>query len=318
MQLKLIQMLTSGPLQIDFSGDPTELDSQTSYWLSIKADDRNDLVTMLEKFEIENRILKLILDPMQSSRFTIFSDTVLANLTISSASNMYQSQYLSVLIKNNLLISILPEDNGLFSRLEQNIRSNAISETISLYHLVYYMVSEILHQGLDNLSKARKRINDLSMKLDEGSNQIPSSDITYCKREMSQLADIYEDQNSVLGFFPKLDWSEKASPIRNELVELIHGFGHLFNSAERLEEKLTSIQIQYQMMLQEKGNKRLSTLTIVQSIFVPLTFIAGIYGMNFVFMPELENQYAYFVVLGSMFVLAIGILLWFKRKGWFD
>ena len=180
------------------------------------------------------------------------------------------------------------------------------------------MVSEILHTGLYNLSTARKRVNDLSKKVDEMSYQIPSSDITFCKREISQLADIFEDQNSVLGFFPKQDWSENASTIRNELIELIHGFGHLFNSVERLEEKLTAIQIQYQMILQEKGNRRLSTLTIVQSIFVPLTFIAGIYGMNFVFMPELEFKYAYFITLGSMLILAIGILMWFKWKGWFE
>jgi magnesium transporter len=51
---------------------------------------------------------------------------------------------------------------------------------------------------------------------------------------------------------------------------------------------------------------------------MPLTFLAGLYGMNFKYMPELEWRYGYFVILFLMFVLGTGMYLWFKRKGWFD
>ena len=97
MQLKLIQMSPAGPQEIDFSGDPVELDSKNSYWLGIKAEKRNELVNTLEKFEIRDRALELILDPIQSNRFNVFSDTVIANMEICSVSNIYEFQYLSVL-----------------------------------------------------------------------------------------------------------------------------------------------------------------------------------------------------------------------------
>lgn len=71
-------------------------------------------------------------------------------------------------------------------------------------------------------------------------------------------------------------------------------------------------------MLQEKVNKRLNTLTIVNAIFVPLTLISGIYGMNFLNMPELDNTNAYFVVLGVMAFIVIVELLFFWKNGWFD
>ena len=76
--------------------------------------------------------------------------------------------------------------------------------------------------------------------------------------------------------------------------------------------------MQYQSMLQEKGNKRLNILTIIQAIFVPLTLIAGIYGMNFSKMPELQSPFGYFLVLGIMGLISLLELLWFKRRGWFD
>jgi magnesium transporter len=63
-------------------------------------------------------------------------------------------------------------------------------------------------------------------------------------------------------------------------------------------------------------NEVMKVLTIMASIFIPLTFIAGIYGMNFEWMPELQWQYGYFAVLGIMFLVLVGMLIFFKRKHW--
>jgi magnesium transporter len=58
-------------------------------------------------------------------------------------------------------------------------------------------------------------------------------------------------------------------------------------------------------------------LTVISAIFLPLTLISGIYGMNFTNMPELGDAYAYFIVLGVMFIVAVTMLGFFYRKGWF-
>jgi magnesium transporter len=62
----------------------------------------------------------------------------------------------------------------------------------------------------------------------------------------------------------------------------------------------------------------MKTLTVITTIFMPLTFIAGIYGMNFENMPELNYRYGYFAAVGFMLMIGAGMFLWFKRKGWFD
>jgi magnesium transporter len=71
------------------------------------------------------------------------------------------------------------------------------------------------------------------------------------------------------------------------------------------------------LLLQDKTNNRLRILTIISAIFMPLTLIAGIYGMNFENMPELSESYAYFIVLIGMGVFAIAMLVFFIWKGWF-
>nr|WP_263327013.1 CorA family divalent cation transporter [Neobacillus sp. Marseille-Q6967] len=64
-------------------------------------------------------------------------------------------------------------------------------------------------------------------------------------------------------------------------------------------------------------NSIMKTLTVITTIFMPLTFIAGIYGMNFEKMPELEWEYGYFLIIGIMLLIGIAMMNWFKRKGWF-
>lgn len=61
----------------------------------------------------------------------------------------------------------------------------------------------------------------------------------------------------------------------------------------------------------------MKTLTIISVIFIPLTFIVGVYGMNFDVMPELRYQNGYYVVIGFMFLIVIGMIFYFKRRNWF-
>ena len=68
--------------------------------------------------------------------------------------------------------------------------------------------------------------------------------------------------------------------------------------------------------ISNKMNEVMKVLTIIATIFIPLTFIAGIYGMNFEFMPELEWEYSYFVLLGIMLLIFVASLAYFKNKKW--
>jgi len=72
----------------------------------------------------------------------------------------------------------------------------------------------------------------------------------------------------------------------------------------------------YLSSVSNRMNEVMKVLTIIATIFIPLTFVAGIYGMNFQFMPELSWRFGYFAALGLMALVAGGMLLYFKRKKW--
>ena len=130
------------------------------------------------------------------------------------------------------------------------------------------------------------------------------------------LNELFEDQLTTIRLLP-MNIDEENTTTIGFLDRVEKSMEYLVNITERSQEKLDHILQRYANILQQKANARLNTLTIVQAIFVPLTFLAGIYGMNFVNMPELATQSGYFYLLGIMVVLGLGGLYLFYRNGWF-
>ena len=85
---------------------------------------------------------------------------------------------------------------------------------------------------------------------------------------------------------------------------------------ESLRDTTSGMAELYLSSVSNKMNNVMKTLTIIATIFIPLTFVAGVYGMNFKFMPELEWRWGYFVVLGIMSLITAGMLLFFRRRKW--
>ncbi|MFS0782757.1 magnesium/cobalt transporter CorA [Bacillus sp. 1P06AnD] len=98
-------------------------------------------------------------------------------------------------------------------------------------------------------------------------------------------------------------------------------YDHLLKLSEMIEsnrELSSDIRDNYISLNSFRMNNIMKTLTVITTIFMPLTFIAGLYGMNFVNMPELKWHWGYFVILAVMFIMGLVMFLWFKHKGWFE
>jgi magnesium transporter len=114
--------------------------------------------------------------------------------------------------------------------------------------------------------------------------------------------------------------SERLAIPKEERLYFLDVDDHLLKLVEMIEsnrEITADMRDSFVSLNSNRMNTIMKTLTIIASIFIPLTFIVGIYGMNFEFMPEITWRYGYFMVWGVMLIVAIGMLIWFKMKGWF-
>jgi magnesium transporter len=114
--------------------------------------------------------------------------------------------------------------------------------------------------------------------------------------------------------------SHRLEGIRGKMEYFSDIHDHLLKLSEMIEasrELTTDMRDSYLSLNSHQTNRVMKVLTVITTIFMPLTFIAGIYGMNFENMPELKWNFGYFATLFVMFVVGMGMFIWFKRKGWF-
>lgn len=115
--------------------------------------------------------------------------------------------------------------------------------------------------------------------------------------------------------------SQRMNQIEQHRAYFTDVYDHLLKLAEIIEsnrEITADIRDSYLSLNANRTNSVMMTLTVITTIFMPLTFIAGIYGMNFKYMPELNLHYGYFYVLGLMALIGAAMFIWFKKKGWFE
>jgi magnesium transporter len=105
----------------------------------------------------------------------------------------------------------------------------------------------------------------------------------------------------------------KKSPFMQDLKDY---YTKLDTQIEAAYDSISSLMNMYISLSSQRTNEVMRTLTVFTAFFLPLTFIVGVYGMNFKYMPELDKHWGYPGVIGLMLVMTIGVAAWFKRKGW--
>ncbi len=107
--------------------------------------------------------------------------------------------------------------------------------------------------------------------------------------------------------------ADRTEPLYQDLRESADAY--LF-WVDQLLDQVNQLLQAHLAMSSNRTNEVMRVLTVFSAFFLPLTFIVGIYGMNFHFMPELDSRLGYPITLGGMFLLAVGIFIWFRRRGW--
>ena len=286
-------------------------------WIDIRSENRPKVADYFEDHDLLKYGRDFIEHPENHTQPKIIRDKRAFNIVISNNKNIYRPDYITVVLTEKLIVTIMPEGTDIL-HYRNIIAGSEITHGIFLYLFFYRMITDILTQNRYNLIKARGLIHQTEDNLAESSEYIKPSQVMKLKHDIGQLADIIEDQHITFDILTSLSVNVHYVDNINKIKELITGFEPLSKILLRLEEKAESIHSYFMLIQQDKATRKINVLTIIQVIFVPLTFIAGVYGMNFLIMPELHWKYGYFITLFSFFIIAAVSLYFFYKKGWFD
>ncbi len=171
----------------------------------------------------------------------------------------------------------------------------------------YFLVLERIGDSLDSIEDA---------VIQNRATQDTLSQIYSLRREVTFMRRVIWPLRDVLGAMLREESSLITKPTIPFLRDLLDHINQLIETLDAYRELTTGLVDIYLSTASNRMNSVMKTLTVFSAIFMPLTFIVGVYGMNFENMPELHTHDGYFVVWGVMAVITVGMLLYFRRRGW--
>ncbi len=295
-----------------FSGDPTdELD-----WINIAYTNKNEIADYLNKISLPADYIEHILhkdnDVIPKSGGKYFVE----HFPISKAEDIFENDFITLFISPKLIITLIPEKIDVLN----NIVSSRLSKYFYdlRYYVLYKLISDVLTVTISNVALVRQRLHATEKELITNPHNLTAQEVMDMRNDIAQFADIVEDQDISFDLLQHLFLNKQDIADIERVKQVISGYERLNKTISRLEEKAESLRLHFMLVQQEQSTRKINVLTIIQAIFVPLTFLAGVYGMNFVNMPELQWPWAYFAVWGIFIALAAALLHYFKKHGWFD
>ncbi|PLY02235.1 MAG: magnesium and cobalt transport protein CorA [Desulfuromonas sp.] len=278
------------------------------------------LRTLGERFDIHPLALEDVLNTTHRPKTEVYDHYLLVILKMISFSHAEQRidiEQMSFVVGQNLLLSFQERQGDVFDAVRDRLqRANGRIRSRGADYLLYTLLDSIVDHYFHVLEHLDERLANFEQELISESAVDSMNQIHYFSKELLQLRKavwplrdlVVQMQNDDSGLI-----RESTDLFLRDLYD--HAI-QAIDSVDALRDTASSLLNLHMSISGNRMNEVMKVLTIMASIFIPLTFIAGIYGMNFEHMPELATQWGYPLVLLLMLGCVIGMVIFFKRKRW--
>ncbi len=228
-------------------------------------------------------------------------------------------EHVSLVLGDDFLISFQEErTNDIFAPVIERIKASAGKTRRNGADYLMYSLMDVI---VDHYFIITERIGDKMEELEDQivqqrANQHTLATLYVLKRELALIRRTVYPLRDVMGVLLREESDLIKKTTHPYLRDLSDHVGQVIETLDSHRELIAGLMDVYYSIVSNRMNSVMKTLTIVSAIFIPLTFVAGIYGMNFDNMPELRTKTGYFWALGLMAAIAVGEVIYFKRRGW--
>ena len=226
-------------------------------------------------------------------------------------------EHISLIVGKNYVLSFQETTDDIFDPVRERLKNSVgkIREKKSDY-LAYALIDAIIDYYYVVMEKIGIQSEQLEEELMDNPTPKTLQTIHTLKREMVMLRKSIWPMREVVDRFDRMESEIIQESTRTYLHDVYNHTVQVMDNIEGLREMIGGMLDTYLSSIGNKMNEVMKTLTIIASIFIPITFIAGIYGTNFAYVPELEWEGSYFVMLGVMGIIVFTMILWFRNKKW--
>jgi len=300
-------------------------DNNSVYWFKITGFSDVDRISRIcNKFGIQRFDIKDLFSNLQVTKIVTYKKATFIMLSgcFLDENGCVVVEQIAFILGPNYVISFQETESPVFDDIIQAIEDSRAQIREKAADYLLYILLNCVHTEYNDV------ISKLSVKLDEMEDRLINQDDVEDNKDVMRFLRIRRSDYAVM--------RRTIMPLREEYSNLLHNSNGLIlkdniiyfdDFDDRMRTTLEELEIMHETLASLmdlhfnnnnlKMNEVIKRLTIVSTIFIPLTFMVGVWGMNFKFMPELDWEYGYFLSWGVLIAIAVIAILFLKRKGWF-
>ncbi|MDP8322213.1 MAG: magnesium/cobalt transporter CorA [Candidatus Stygibacter australis] len=295
--------------------------SEIISWTNIDGLHNMELFTELSKeLKLHPLLMEDILDTGQRPKLEIYSDhllVILKMITWNDQDKRIDFEQVSFVLGKNYLLSFQEHQGDVFEHVRQRIRNpQSRIRKMKTDYLLYSLLDAIVDSYFLMLSTVGDQIEELEEELIENPSNDILSTIHHLKRDVLFLRKSIWHLRTVISNLNREDFQYITPELHTYLRDLYDNTVQVMDTIETYREIISGMLDIYLSSLSNRMNQVMKVLTIFAAIFIPLTFVAGVYGMNFHYMPELSYKWAYPIWWVFVIIITVGMVIYFKKKKW--
>ncbi len=291
------------------------------FWLNVSGLGNEQVLRKIQEiFRIHELTLADIVNVPQRPKIEEQEDYVLIisqMLWLKDPSTISNEQ-VSILFGKNFVITFQEDPGDVFDPVRDRLKKSkgTIRKSGSDY-LAYALIDSIIDNYFPILESIGEILEDLESALISNPDKDTLKRIYNLKRQLLNIRRTIWPHREVFSAILRDEFQSIKKSTRVYIRDVYDHTIEIIDVIENYREIAAGFMDVYLSSVSNKLNDVMKVLTIISTIFMPLSFIAGVYGMNFENMPELKTTYGYPVLLTIMTLIGLGMILWFKKKGWF-
>lgn len=306
-------------IEMNVDDIPSELPNNRVTWIRINGTEHHQLEKLEQKLKLHHLTTKDIILTAQRARFEDHENYgYLIMQGFSLSSNQLEQEQISIIFFHNCVVTISEGENDFFHEVFKKIHYGSRARGQDSVFLLYKLIRATLYSYFEVFEELNDRMDKLEDQLLENDTKDTLISIRKLKKEILMLHKSLWPLRETLGYLMSFEMIEKSKDKQKYFADLQTEVSQMIDEVEVMRDILSGMMDMYISNNSNKMNEVMKVLTLVSTIFMPLTFIVGIYGMNFQNMPELRSHWGYPGIWAIMVLTAIFMIYYFKKRKWFD
>jgi magnesium transporter len=299
-----------------------EIDPDHTCWLNYHGLSERDYIEKLcRNVGLDNICVESIFTETKRAKVEEYDKYMFFSIKSAITSNNEEesitSEQITFVLSHDYVISFQQKPNDHFTRIRERIvNGKGIIRKKSTDFLLFRMLESIIDNYFDVVEEISEKIHQIDEQINKSDDKSLVAKIEFEKRKLIELRKIVIPMRDITIQLENTDTPFLHDNNQHYFVNLKFLCESLLEEIDSNKQILDGMTNLYYAAQGQRMNEIMKILTVVSAIFIPLTFIAGVYGMNFVHMPELQYSYGYYTIIGLMISIGLTLLIFFWKRGW--